>query len=397
MHSSILSIFILAILCLTNSSLAETLTRVEISGNKKTTNEAIIQHGQIKLGSEISKKDLENIKENLGRINQIRLKKFEFHDGILFIEIEDKWTLFPVPMITQSGKYKNRGLLFYEDNFLGTLGTIAPGISWSNSVLNYLLYFQNESLFAPDKGIKFLIMKKSDYVDFTREKITVNNHESRYNSFLISPNILYKEHVFKAGPIYIEKFIYQNDLLLERVKSGGIFFRHHWNAFQILDIQYEGLVTTYDLYFLRSNYKKNIIQNEVNLSWSIPHDRNFINFGLHGYFSNESNYLFSKNLGGDEGFRGYDKSSLPTSQNIGFLFQYQKHLYRQFFLTPFYEINSSVLIDPVLSGKRLTENAIGLGLRYYFKKISIPAIMLEAARNIEDRSTHFHINIGVSI
>jgi hypothetical protein len=376
---------------------AEILKNVEILGNKRTNKAAIIQHAQIKIGKELSEEDLSTIKDNLGRIGQIRIKNVDFKDGTLRIEVEDKWTLFPVPMITQSGTYKNRGFLIYDDNFLGSLGTLAPGISWSNSILNYLLYYQDESLFNPQYGIKILLMKKSDFVEFKRSDITIDQHESRYNSYLITPNYLYKEQVFKAGPVYIDKSIYKNNSRIFRDKSKGLFFRHHWNAFQALEVMYEGLVTTYDLYALKNQSGKMVYLNEANISWSIPTYKSFLNFGVHGYHSNEHNYLFAKDLGGDEGFRGYDKASFPVSQNIGGLIQYQQHLFNRFFLSPFYEYNNSLLIDPVLSGKRIKENTVGLGIRYYFKKISIPAVIFDAARNIDDQSNHFHINIGVSI
>ncbi|MBC7538364.1 MAG: hypothetical protein H7281_06060 [Bacteriovorax sp.] len=376
---------------------AEVLKQVEIFGNKRTKKEAIIQHGRIKIGKELSEEDLQTVKENLGRIGQIHVKNVDFKDGTLKIEVEDKWTLFPVPMITQSGSYQNRGFLIYDDNFLGSIGTLAPGISWSNSILNYLLYYQDESLFNPQYGIKVLLLKKSEFVEFKRLDNVVDDHESRYNSYLVTPNYLYKEQVFKAGPVYIDKSIYKKDKRIFRDISKGIFFRHHWNAFQALEVMYEGFVTTYDLYALKNQTGKMVYLNEANISWSIPTNKSFLNYGLHAYHSNEKSYLFAKNLGGDEGFRGYDKASFPTSENIGGLVQYQQHLFHRFFLSPFYEYNNSKLIEPVQNGRRLSESTVGIGLRYYFKKISIPAVIFDAARNIDDNSNHFHINIGVSI
>ncbi len=395
---SIPTFFLFIILILFSSvTFGEVLKSVEITGNKRTTANAIIQHGQIQVGKELSEKDLETIKENLGRIGQIHVRSVNFKNGTLKIEVVDKWTLIPIPMITQSGNYQNRGVVLYDDNFLGSLGTLAPGISWSNSIFNYLLYYQNESLFGPEVGIKTLLMKKSDLVEFKRFDNAIDTHESRYDSYLITPNYLYKDHVFKAGPVYIDKAIYKNKLRLFRDRSKGIFFRHHWNAFQILDVMYDGFVTTYDLYALKSESGKMVYLNEANISWSIPIQKSFLNFGLHGYFSSDKSYLFARDLGGDEGFRGYDKASFPVSQNFGGLAQYQQHLYHRLFLSSFYEHNSSKLIEPVLNGKKINENAVGLGLRYYFKKISIPAVLFDVGRNIEDKSNHFLLNVGLSI
>jgi hypothetical protein len=376
---------------------AEILERVEIIGNKRTSAHAIIQHGRIKTGEDLNEENLGIIKENLGRIDQIQIKNVQLKDGTLKIEVTDKWTFIPVPMITQSGNYYNRGVVIYDNNFLGTLGTFAPGISWSNSILNYLLYFQNESMFTPTTGIKVLVMKKSDLVEFKRFNNPDEVHESRYNSYLITPNLLYKNHVFKAGPVYISRSIYKNNYKISEDKSKGFFFRHHLNAFQTLDILYKGFVTTYDLYLLQNQNGEMVYQNEANIIWCVPVNNSFYNFSLHGYHSSAKNYLFSKNLGGDEGYRGYDKASLPISQNFGALLQYQQYLFQQTYLTPFYEYNKSTLITPVFNGKKIGENTIGLGIHYYFKSISIPAVILDFARNIENRSNHFHINVGLSI
>lgn len=357
-----------------------------------------MRHGQIKINQELSDTDLQEIKENLMRFNQYHLKNVEFKGGILKIEIEDKWTLYPIPMITESGNYHNRGFLIYDDNFMGTLGSFASGISWSNSVFNGLAYFQDESFFTPDTGIKLLFMRKSDYVEFKRSNAIISHFGSRNDTIMITPNYLYKNHVFKAGPIYINKYISDNDSVATlKDSSKGIFFRHHLNAFQTLEVMYKGIITTYDLYVLKSQSGKWIYRNEGDVAWSIPVYGNFINLGLHGHYINDKTFLFAKNLGGDEGHRGYDKASFPASRNIGFLAQYQQQLYQKIFIAPFYEYNSSKLTAPILRGATINENTLGVGLRYYFTKISIPAVILDFARNIEDKSNHFHINIGVSI
>lgn len=385
-------------LCFTGILHAEILKDVEIIGNKKTTKEAILLHAQIKIGSDLKPNDLEDIVQNLRRINQIHLKNTEFKDGLLKIEIEEKWTLFPVPMITQSGNYYNRGILIYEDNVFGTLGTFAPGISWSNNHINAILYYQDESLWGPTTGIKVLLLRKSEYVQFRRKDDVIDTHESRYDSVLITPNYLYKNQVFKAGPLYTnKKIVDQNGREQIKDKSIGLFFRHHLNAYQALEVMYEGLVTTYDLYAIHGNDSRWYFRHEADARWSYPVRENFLNFGIHGHTVNDHSYLYTKILGGDEGFRGYDKSSMPATANIGLLAQYQQHLFQSVYLSPFYEFNHTRLINNLLGGTTLNEHTAGLGLRYYFKKISIPAVIFDVGRNLDDQSTHYLLNIGASI
>lgn len=368
-----------------------------VTGNKRTTKEAVIQHAQIKTGGEFSEQDRQTAVENLRRVHQFHLKKADFKDGILTIEIEDKWTLFPVPMITQSGKYYNRGFLIYEDNIFGSLGTFAPGISWSNNNLNAILYYQDESLFTNKTGIKVLLLRKSELVEFKRREEPVHTHETFYNSILITPNYLYKDHVFKAGPIFTDKKILsETGAEIVRDKSTGIFFRHHWNAYQALDVMYEGLVTTYDFYTIKGGNGSWYFRQEADAKWSLPLNKNFLNFAVHGHTVNDRGYLFSKTIGGDEGYRGYDKLSVSAIHNAGAMAQYQHHISHSIFLSPFYEFNNTKLIEPS-GGNTLNEHTVGIGLRYYFKKISIPAVIFDVSRNLDDKSNHYLLNIGASI
>lgn len=398
MGMRIFILFFFFLLFVFSRSLSATILKeVELTGNKRTTKDAIILHGQIRLNQDLSQEEVETIAQNLRKINQIRLKKIELKDGVLKIEIEEKWTLFPVPMITQSGRYYNRGFLIYEDNVLGSLGTLAPGISWSNNNLNALLYYQDESLFTARTGIKILLLKKSELTEFKRRNSVIDTHESRYESALITPNILIKDHVLKAGPLFTKKTVLNSQgVSVTTDHSTGLFFRHHWNHFQALDVLYEGLVTTYDLYSIKGFGGHWYFRHEADARWSLPTGKHFFNLGIHGHTVNDRSFLYTKILGGDEGFRGYDKSSVPASDNLGLFTQYQFNLYQSYYLSPFYEFNHIVLIKP-LGGGSLNEHAVGIGLRYYFKKISIPAVLLDFSRNLNDRSTHFLLNIGASL
>jgi len=379
-------------------SFAEVIRDVVLVGNTKTTRRGIIRHGLIHLGREISAEEINEIKERLRRINQFILKNLSFKDGVLTVEIEDKWSLFPVPMITQSGSYYSRGFLIYENNFLGSLGTFAPAMAWTNSGFNGLLYFQDESFFMPQAGFKILLLRKSDPVYFRRHGSIVSSYESRYDTILFTPNYLYKRHVFKGGPIYVDKSIYdKNGVHIFRDKGAGLFLRHHLNQYQMTDTQMDGFVTTYNLIFIHRSNGDTIVFHEGDAKLSIPYLNHFSNFEVHGHHVNDNSYLYPKIIGGNEGYRGYDKASFPAQWNIGALAQFQYNFYPRVFLAPFYEYNYSKLIKDVLNGKTIAENTLGIGVRYYFKKISIPAVIFDVSRNFEDRSTHLLVNIGLSL
>jgi len=380
------------------NSFAEILRQVKITGNVKSRNATIRRYVHKKIGEDFTESDLLKVKQRLLKLHQIHLEKIDFTNGVLNIEICDKWSLFPVPMITQSGNYYSRGMLFYENNFLGMHATFATAAAWTNSGFNGLLYFQDESFFNETVGFKMLVLRKSDLVEFERKKKILNRFESRYDTFIFTPNYLTSNQVFKLGPLLLRKSIVDDvGTKIFKREAYGLFFRHHYQNFEVMDVQYKGLVTTINTTVARDNLGKNIMLIEGDIQTSTPFASNFLNFMFQGHYSTDSSYLYSKVLGGSEGIRGYDKQSVPAKSSLGAMMQWQHYLFYRTFLAPFYEHNIIQLIDPILNGKTLQENSVGLSLRYYFKKISIPAIILEYAHNIDDESDHVHLNIGLSL
>jgi len=377
---------------------ADILKEIRVMGNTKSKTSVVKRYVHKKIGEDLAVEDIKAIQERLLKLHQIRLEKIDFKDGILLIEVTDKWSLFPVPMITQSGDYYSRGILIYENNFLGAHGTMATAFAWTNSGFNGLLYFQDESLVNENIGFKALLLRKADLIEFERHNGIVSRFESRYDTFIFTPNYLSDNQVYKIGPILINKSIVDDSgNEIYKRSAYGLFGRHHYQKYQVTDTQYEGLITTLNTTFARDDTSKSILLIEGDVKTSYAIDENYINFTMQGHYSTDSSYLYSKLIGGNEGNRGYDKQSVPTKNNLSGMIQWQQYLFYRTFVAPFYEYNIITLIDPILDGRTIKENSVGLSLRYFFKKISIPAVLVEYAHNIEDNSEHFHLNIGLSI
>jgi hypothetical protein len=92
----IISLITILFLLFSHKLSAEILKKVELTGNKRTKKEAIIHGGQIKIGKELPNEGLNEIKENLGRINQIHLKNVTFKNGILEIVFSKHWNAWSI-------------------------------------------------------------------------------------------------------------------------------------------------------------------------------------------------------------------------------------------------------------------------------------------------------------
>lgn len=391
-------LFSFTLIFLSLSIHAQVINKVIITGNSKTQRNSILKWGGIQIGKKISKDELGEIVEKLKRAYQFNLKNIEFKDETLHIEVEDKWSMFPVPMITQSGNYYSRGLLLYENNFLGRLGTFAPGIFWTNSGLNGIFYWQEDNVFTQNVGMKVLMLHKSDLTEFRRSEEVVNSFDTRLDTIILTPNFHKGRHDHKLGPIYIKKEVLNtSEETIFNSESFGLYYRHHYNNYKKLPILFDGLYTSYDLFLLRDSKGELDYLQGGDIQYILPHLQNFLKAQIHFYQTNNSGYLSPKMLGGNEGHRGYDRESLPAQRNIGFMVQEQIHIWKNIYTSPFYEFNSTKLIKPVQNGIKINESTIGLNFSYYFKKISIPAVIIEYARNIDNKSNHFHLNVGLKL
>ena len=311
------------------------------------------------------------------------------------MDIEDKWTIFPIPMITQSGDYYSRGILLYENNFLGKLGTIASGIFFTNSGLNGLLYWQENNVIRQNIGMKIILFRKSDLSQFERNDKIVNTFETSIDSIILTPNYSHGRHDHKIGPIYINKKVFDSaGLMVMQSEILGLYYRHHYNDYKKLTTLYNGLKTTYDFFLLPESGKYNYLHGG-DIQYIMPTGNNYFKIQTHYYQTNHTGFLSPKILGGMEGHRGYDRESLMAQRNLGLMLEQEIHRFGDVHLAFFYEFNKTRLIKPMQNGLMLKESTVGANISYYFEQISIPAIIFEYARNIDDASNHVHVNVGL--
>lgn len=388
-------------------SYAEIVKEIVVEGNTKTKRKALLRSGKIHEGDDIDEKEVNVIRERLSQNPQYILKEVSFKNGIFKIVIEDKWSLIPIPMITQSGYYYSRGLMIYESNFLGQLVTLVPAVTVTNSGPQGLIAYKDDSLFSDDIGLRMVAIKKSDLSRFSRRNQYLHTFESKVTALVITPSYSYGSHTFKAGPVIFTRNVYnQYDRKVYTFSGNAAQLRYNYNAknFMKTEVSFSGYYLTYNMFILPSAPQRAVYLHDIEFEYSYPiignFGTNFLSFLLLGRTANDRSYLYPDLLGGKEGFRGYDSMSLPTYQYGSASIQYQQQVWNRIYTTFFYEVNSARLIDPVLEDygrQQLKEHTIGLGARYYFKKISIPAIVVEYARNLNDRTNHLHFNLGVSL
>lgn len=380
------------------SNAAVTINHVDVIGNSKTKKKSIMKWGQIELGKELTEDEFDWVKEKLRQAYQFNLLDIKLIDDKLEIKIEEKWSLFPVPMLTQSGNYFSRGLLVYENNFLGRLGTFAPGLFFTNSGINGVIYWQEDNIFAQNYGMKVILLHKNDLTQFSRKGQLQKSVENRLNTVILTPNYHEGRNDYKLGPIYMEKTVVDNISGQELFHSErfGLYYRHHYNSFRKLPVLFDGYQTTIDFFNFYDGKEYDMLLSG-DIQYVKPIGKHFFKSEVHFHYSDNSGFISPKNLGGNEGYRGYDRESFPVKGNAGFMLQQQFHLWSSFYTSGFYEYNFSRVISPLYDRGDLSESTIGANFSYYFRNISIPAVIFEFARNIDDQSNHVIVNVGLSL
>ena len=375
---------------------AISIDNVVLKGNTKTRKSAVLRQAGIKMGKELTNEQLDIIIEKIKRMYQFNIVEITFQDNTLFVDIEDKWTFFPVPLISRSDNYNSAGIVLYDNNFLGRLATLAVGVSRANSRWNGILYWQEDGIIAKDLGMKVLMLLRLDLIEFTRGGKVISSLENKFNMLLLTPNYRHGKHNHAFGPIYINKKIPLPNSEFFEAERLGLSYRHRYNNYKKLPLLFDGYQTVYNISFIPKGDDYDHMQ--FGLARLVkPWKKHFFISRIHFSYTNNTGYLAPKMLGGDEGYSGYEKKSLYAQRNLGFAILPQIYVWKRWFVTPFYEFNHTKLIKPILNGAELNESAVGAKISYYFKKISIPAVSLGYTRNIDDKSNHFQFNVGLKL
>lgn len=398
--NAIFLIISLITLFFTNPLNAEIIKDIQITGMTKTKPWALLRRVNIHIGDNLTPEELEDLRIRVAQNSQFIMHSFKFEEGILKIEIEDKWSIVPVPLISQSGDYYMRGVGLFENNFMGRLETLVPAVAYTNSGINFLLLYNSENFFTSNFGISALVVRLNTLSRFYRHKVEQAHFESRATVIEVTPNYFYKNMVFKTGPILFKKdIILNNETVGQKFEGAGLRSRFNIKKYEPLDVLFKGYFITANVYLLRpKSGNGTFLHGKVEYIGNYPLlDADFLNFSQNFGLASAKTFFYQFSEGAHEGFRGYDGESLHMQRYSATMLQYQKHVWDRLYAIGFVESTNSVSINPINNGQHLNEQTVGMGLRYYLKKISIPGINLEYGYNIQDKSSHLHFNVGLKL
>ncbi len=384
-----------------------TINEFRVKGLKKTRLSYILNQTDTKPGDLISAFDPHEF------VNRLKKKNIFSDIEILYIQesgmaaiqvvVSEKHTIIPIPMFSSNSRNTVYGLYILESNLMGYGKNLFTGATWSESGWSGILGYIDHSLLNSDFRLNlFLIHKNSIYQNGDPEGYLLSEYKSRENAARLDLGYGFSSRYF----FYISGTHQLLTVDDNYSKSYNIpESREDFRAallFSINSLKYY----EYFYYGFRLNYEASeyipLIKNsspyystEINMDYSIKvFSFHRITLYTAGYYSTAPG-IARKRIGGKTGFRTLPADIITTDKfatgTVSYEFPFMKYNWGAVTLLSFWEhgiFNSGE--------KSYIFNGPGAGILFYLKRVAVPAIGFNYARNMETGNNEFSVSAGFS-
>ncbi|MCK5884693.1 MAG: hypothetical protein KAG61_13465 [Bacteriovoracaceae bacterium] len=319
----------------------------------------------------------------------------------IFIEVEDKWTLIPVPKYSTDGQDKTLGAYLVERNFLGKRKLLVLGASISTKGNSFFLMLKDPAVFQSRYTLLTRVIKASNTLSNMDQNRTLYSMKQDLSSAMVSSGYYYSDKLnISLGLKYTEKKFTRDQTYLPR--------SNHYSSQANLLLDYSD--TKYKFFFnegveVKLNTAYDVItsenKNKLNFKIEFGHQKVFFKNHVLQIRSNYyrefySEYHLTEKFGGKKGARGIKKRTLWTDEIINLAFDYQVKI-KEFksgviTIAPFLDLGSYRTLDSPKEHENYM--SYGAGAYYYIKKIDLPAMGIQAGVNPKNMGRFFGLYIG---
>jgi hypothetical protein len=376
-----------------------------IRGTKKTRPSLILNQTDTKPGQPLS---TFNSHEFINRLK----KKNIFSDieinyindsGAAVIEVilTEKWTIIPIPMFSSNSRNTAYGLYILESNLMGYGKTLFTGGTWSNSGWSGILGYIDPSLFSTNFRLNlFLIYKSFIYQNGNLEGELLSEYKSVEknarldlgygfkNRYFIYLSGGYESHHIDSS--YKESF--NTPQSQENLKAGLLF---NINRLKYYEYFFYGFVMQSGFYghIPADKNSSGYMTSEFKMDWSFKvfsfHRISLSAFG----FCGDTPPIAEKRIGGKQGFRTIPADIITSdkyaSGTVSYEFPFLRYKWGAVTLLSFWEQG---IFKSDEDSK--TFHGTGAGILFYMKRLAIPALGFNYARNLKTETNEFSVSAG---
>ncbi len=211
-----------ALLCLAicSSFLSNSLFgRVLVEGNQRTR-QSYIEH-LIKKCQIRQKSDLEQCLLNSRIFSQVKVKK---SGADLLVNVQERWTLIPIPNIKSGSDGSSAGLFLMEGNFLGMGKMAIVGGSIGSGMSSYFAMYADRELFYSDWILRVLMAQMGQELDaYDGERVTYSYNESSASTWQLALGREIANHLTAVWQFMYLKSSFENLAGYAAPKDNNVF------------------------------------------------------------------------------------------------------------------------------------------------------------------------------
>ena len=367
----------------------DTLGTIEILGNNRTAQEVVIGALRVRPGDPIDDELLPVLRQrvlNLRLFREVEVTKRPSDSGlVLSVDVKERWTLIPVPILGASGGAAQVGLALFETNLFGRRKLLAASAVYSTRGQAGMLFYRDPALFDSRALLTVELVAENKIRERADGFDVVQAWRDRRIDASVRPGVLLTPRLeVRAGPfaVFRESFAAEgyaapppagNDFgLAADLEYQGQDYRDWFNAGPIVHA-----VVRRSLPALGSD--RAFLQSSAQAGWSVPVARNHVaSATVSGYLADGDPVLDAFTLGGRPGSRGLRAEGLWAERAVTTTVDDQVPVWRPSWgtLTVLGFVDAGV---STWSGERTRWVAPGAGVRLYVRNVALPALGFDLA------------------
>ena len=405
------------ILCLSISpfAFAETINpkgisgeiEVNIQGNSRTKKSLIkdlvqncLEDEKVQSWQEITSGSIEQCLLNSKLFAQVQAS---IQEPVIIIELEERWTLLPIPYVFSSGDDYTFGIFLMESNVFGLGKKAGIGGSLSSNGSSYFLYYFDPSILFSDWTTSFRIGNKvmepmfehddHDYYSYEVEEFSYGLNIGRkilLPELWLSLGFAGEEKSYEQVDSYLQPEDYDSFSLKTRILYKDTDFKFYFN--EGLQINFE-----FDVQAYRSDENSKTSTWNLTVDWQKKFIRNnAIQLKLQLQEISEATLGDPLLLGRSKGFRGIENQGLwvksAQSLSIDYQIPIKSYGYGTWTISPFVDLSH---FDPVIDIPADSFISCGIGGSLFLKNIAFPGIALYLGYNNEFKGFFVSFSLGM--
>ena len=385
-----LQLVLLALLALPSLDRADDkLDAIEIHGNTRTAQDVVIGALGVQPGDPIDDDLLPELRQrvlNTRLFREVEVTKRSSESGqVLSVDVKERWTLIPVPILGASGGAAQVGLALFETNLFGRRKLLAATAVYSTRGQAGMLFYRDPALFdsrallAVELVAENKIRERADGFDVVQAYRDRRIDASVRPGFRLAPRLEVRAGPFvsfresQAAEGYAAPPPAGNDFgIVAELAYEGQDYRDWFNAGPAVHA-----IVRRSLPALGSD--RSVLQSTAQATWSVSVAGNHVaSATVAGYLVDGDPVLDAIALGGRPGSRGLRAEGLWTERAVTATVDDQLPVWRPSWgtLTVLGFVDAGV---STWSGERTSWVAPGGGVRLYLRNIALPALGFDLA------------------